>query len=120
VTHRTDDMSKLPPVQPPVLAGKPKQAMAAQRPKLALLSARRPAAGIAAPPVPDMSAAEVAMSTVAVEQPPVMPEEGAYTQCVLWKIHDFAVNKQDLLSSGSGHIFSRAKCVLSSMISLHC
>ena len=58
------------------------------RPKLALLSARRPAA----PPVPDMSAAEVAMSTVAVEQPPVMPEEGAYTQCVLGKIHDFAIN----------------------------
>ena len=71
-------MSKLPLVQPPDVAGKPKKATAAARPKLALLSARRPAAGNAAPPVPDMSAADVALSTVAVEQPPVMPEEGLH------------------------------------------
>ena len=78
VTHRTDDMSKLPPVQPPDQAAKPKQAAAAARPKLALLSARRPpGTGNAAPPVPDMSAADVAPSTLAVELPPVAPEECA-------------------------------------------
>lgn len=81
VTHRTDDMSKLPPVQPPQSARAPKKATAAARPKLALLSMRpklAEAAGNAAPPVPDMSAAAVvAPSTLAVEQPPVLPEEGA-------------------------------------------
>ncbi|BDA51349.1 probable ATP-dependent helicase rhp16 [Coccomyxa sp. Obi] len=81
VTHRTDDMSKLPPVQPPDQAAKPKQAAAAPRPKLALLSARRPdGAGNAAKPVPDMSAADVVPSTLAVELPPVVPEEGKLEQ----------------------------------------
>lgn len=79
VTHRTDDMSRLPPVEPAEEAAKPKQAAAVSRPKLALLSARRPAAagtGNAAPPVVDMSSADVAPSTTAAELPPVLPEEG--------------------------------------------
>lgn len=104
VTHRTDDMSKLPPVHAPDQVAKPKQATQAARPKLALMSAKHrggkslseeeagavakveadvvaqadvAAGAVAAPRVPDFKPTEQSLAAMAVESPPVTPAEGA-------------------------------------------